>query len=189
MIAINSTSDLLNELEGISRLSVQSRKPMANDKSNKKKATSEHSFLYPVLKVFVGLTFGIRKGFFLYLRSSRLLKSLEFQMTKEYEIFSKSDERGKEDIIIKWERVSKKVNTQMKSTPDYIPLSLKGTFSLLRKIVFRINEYTNELKEGFYGDLNKPLSQEYLKELSSKFSHLPKDVLDNLASDKYSEYL
>ena len=37
------------------------------------------------------------------------------------------------------------------------------------------------------GDAN--FSQEYLKELASKYSHLPKEILDDLASDKNPESL
>jgi hypothetical protein len=36
---------------------------------------------------------------------------------------------------------------------------------------------------------NTTFSQEYLKELASKYSHLPKEILDDLASDKYPESL
>jgi hypothetical protein len=36
---------------------------------------------------------------------------------------------------------------------------------------------------------NTTFSQEYLKELAAKYSHLPKEILDDLASDKYPESL
>jgi len=47
--------------------------------------------------------------------------------------------------------------------------------------------FENRLKTELDNYVNITLSQEYLKELHAKFSHLPKEMLDDMHSDKYSE--
>lgn len=111
-----------------------------------------------------------------------LLKS---SIENDYKAFSTSKEREKEDILIKWEDLSR----TLRSRPLPPVQNLFDAFltrRIRRKVDFIISSserFVEKLKGELYPNLNRPLSQDQLKELAKKFEHLPKEMLEDLVSD------
>jgi len=120
-------------------------------------------------------------------KASKLTDTIKKAIKNDYDLFLKSDDRGKEDIIIQWERIKKEISDMI--LPSRPTDAENGNF-LPRKIHGLLDvtiDFENKIKYELYGNAERVYSQKELEELAAKFSHLPKEILDDLASDKYSE--
>ncbi len=139
-------------------------------------------FIIPILKSFLSIKFFFQKGFYLYSTSATLSKRLSEYIKKDYEVFITKSDREKEDIIIIWTDLAKQIEDKYKKS-DWLPLTLRPTFVKLEQIISKVHAYISKLDNELYG--KREYSQDQLKELASKISHLPTDMLQDLISDDY----
>ncbi len=119
----------------------------------------------------------------------RALNNLNTQIKNDYNYFLKADHETKENLLIKWEKLIRVLNAHSKNKPANTSFLTSGIVNKTTKIIEKVNTFSEQMKTQLYPDINKEYSQEYLKEASEKFKHLPQDVLDDLTSDEYLEYV
>jgi hypothetical protein len=116
----------------------------------------------------------------------KALNSIISQTNKDYDTFLKSDHTAKEDMLIKWEKLGRALNTHMKTKPKSGFLS-RGIVKKTTKILDMVNDFSKKLDSELYPAANQKFSQEYLEKLSKNFEHLPKDIMDDLTSEQQLE--
>lgn len=114
-------------------------------------------------------------------------KVLRAGIKRDYNIFMQSEHREKEDMLIKWERLARTLKEHSTKMPPKSTFLSRGIVNKSVYIVETVNHFVDDLRNVLYPNADTPLSQEYLKELSEKFKHLPQDVLDDITSQEYSE--
>lgn len=119
----------------------------------------------------------------------RALNNLNTQIKNDYNYFLKADHETKENLLIKWEKLIRVLNAHSKNKPANTSFLTSVIVNKTTKIIEKVNTFSEQMKTQLYPDINKEYSQEYLKEASEKFKHLPQDVLDDLTSDEYLEYV
>jgi hypothetical protein len=160
-------------------IKTQSRSKVKSASNSK----SANSFIHFIALSLAFIRFA-PKAIAMYSSTSRLLRILNKSTKDDYKKFLESDERGKEDIIINWERTSRKLDRILLKVPQTELFWLKPSQKNIHIIESVIKTFTAKIHFEFYGDLNKPRSQEDLKKSASKFN-LSKDMLEDLISDKF----
>ncbi|WP_183575138.1 hypothetical protein HDF18_14360 [Mucilaginibacter sp. X5P1] len=171
--ALNSPKLLVRDIENFSK------------ENSIAQNSNENKFIF-ILKL-IGNT--IAKIIHMNIQLNQSLKILRVSIKNDYQKFSHSEHREKEDILIKWERLSHKLNDRAKKIPSKSSVFTKGIRDKSLYIVAVTNQFVGDMHSDLYPNMATPLSQEYLKELEKRFSHLPNDVLNDLRSEEYSECL
>lgn len=137
-------------------------------------------------KLLVSLGETLLKVAIVNIQLRRALNLVGMQIKSDYHVFLKSDHHGKEDILIKWEKLGTVLNSHMTTRQDSSFLSI-GMVRKTTKIVGIVSDFIKKLETELYPASNQNYSQEYLKKLSKKFEHFPKDVMDDLTSEQNLE--
>jgi len=176
MLTLNNLSNL-RELERDIR--VFSRKEKLNKFPAK---NNSDSFINRFIKTPIYYTFSIIS---LYFKSKYILRNIKKAIERDYKIFLESDERGKEDIYLAWEGYKKESEGFTKIHQPKSALLKPAAYNLF--LFFKlIRDFEETLKNALYPNLDRFYSQSDLKKMSEKFKDLPRDILEGMISDEYS---
>lgn len=110
-------------------------------------------------------------------------KKVVYSIKKDSKLLTTlTDIRDKEDVYIKWERLSRQLNKHKSKRPERTTFLTKGVATKSFKIIDLVNNFVENLKAELYPP-KKPLSLAQQKKYVEKFKHLPQDVLEDLAAD------
>lgn len=182
MIAINHPSALLHEFERDVREAFRQKRSW--DSKQKENTDFLNAFI-DALRITPSYLYKISS---LYFKSYFLVKKTKRAIKRDYRRFLQADTAGKDAVFSKWENIMLEIQSNVQPVLDlHTTRLLKPTMNNIREYISICNNFGKKLHTEYKDDLNLTQSQEYLKGLASKFSHLPQDILDDLASDKYSE--
>ena len=127
----------------------------------------------------------------LFARSSALIMITKFCIWREHKKFIKGTLSERDEIYSRWQKIACAIqnNGAPFNNVDNSPVLLKSTLRNMIEVMSICVNFENQLKTELENYAHIALSQEYLKELSGRFKHLPQDMLEDLTSDKYSECL
>jgi|GEM_PF-5500406 len=119
--------------------------------------------------------------------ASDLIDRIKIAIKKDYDLFLTSDDRGKEDIVIQWERIKKEASAILSPDADTCIENDNLTESKIKNLLNIITKFEKKVKNELYGNTVRVYSQKELEEMASKYIDFPKEILENMSSDKYSE--
>jgi hypothetical protein len=174
MLLINDTGALLHEYQRDVRFAAR------------KKKSADGPTLWSFVKFIPHYCI---RSFQLAIRSSSLNLLTKLIIAKDHRKFLKGTLAERDEIYSRWQKIAEAIqhNGAIFNDIDNSPMLLKPTLRNMLELMSLCLNFENRLKTELDNYVNITLSQEYLKELHAKFSHLPKEMLDDMHSDKYSE--
>jgi len=120
-------------------------------------------------------------------KASHLADTLKKAVKNDYNLFLKSDDRGKEDIIIQWERIKNEASKMILSKPFTGNENSNSTQGKIHNLFNAIVDFEQKLRNEFYTNPDRVYSQKELENMASKYSGFPDSILDDISSDKYAK--
>lgn len=171
MLLLNPTRFLLHEYERESGMAYK----------KKRRPGKSHTFKSVISHYLSSMS--------LYFRSIILKTIIKSEIKRDYRIFLKGSSVRKDEIYAKWESIKDIIYSKPNVLKKFENSTIRTKHGVnnVREALALSLSFEKKLQKEYNNFLNSTLSQEYLRDLASKFSHLPQEMIDDLIHDEYSE--
>ena len=166
------------------KLLIRDIEKFSKDETNVIKQNKKLASLKKISKfVFFGIPQVFIKILLLNLHLWLAIKKINGKFRNDYKEFLITDYRSKEDILIKWEQLSRTLHAHATNELEKASFISKGITDKSFRIIENVNSFIAQLKSALYPSVKKQRSRAEQEKHSAKFLHLPQDVLEDLATD------